>query len=422
MKKMQTLDRKTEENKDPVSQNRLESQQKLGNSMLLQKTGLGREQAGSVFQQAIQGPGSSLPYQSEMEQFFGESFGGVNVYFGRKKEMDALGANAAAYGQDIVFAEQNPSKELVAHELTHTLQQKGSSETLQGATPIGGRNDPAEKEADKVSNQMGIGASAGSIAASGNGIHLDEKGPRGGTEKVQDVTVGVGTILNVEAILRETYQRTDQAIFEEAQYMLQKGVPAQEVAKWTVEARNVAKVKIRRWNLDVLRLLAEQRNSKPFGKGGYGNKVGPTYEQLKSGSPNGRVRPKTDTQIIEGAARSNAKVNRWAGRMKIAGRIMIFIDIGISGYKVYSAPPKDRPKVFFQEAGALAGAAGGGWAGAKAGGAMGAYFGPWGAGIGAVVGGISGAIGGGWAGSKAGTWMVDQLYPTQDTFIDGDFK
>ena len=53
---------------------------------------------------------------------------------------------------------------------------------------------------------------------------------------------------------------------------------------------------------------------------------------------------------------------------------------------------------------------------------MGAYFGPWGAGIGAVVGGISGAIGGGWAGSKAGTWMVDQLYPTQDTFIDGDFK
>ena len=53
---------------------------------------------------------------------------------------------------------------------------------------------------------------------------------------------------------------------------------------------------------------------------------------------------------------------------------------------------------------------------------MGAYFGPWGAGIGALVGGIGGAIAGGFAGSEAGTWIVDKLYPPQDTAIEGDFK
>ena len=47
---------------------------------------------------------------------------------------------------------------------------------------------------------------------------------------------------------------------------------------------------------------------------------------------------------------------------------------------------------------------------------------PWGAGIGAVIGGVGGAIVGGWAGRNGGELLVDQLYPPADTAFIGSFQ
>ena len=65
-----------------------------------------------------------LPYRSEMEQGFGTSFAGVSAHTGPQAAAasQALGAEAYTVGQSVAFADPNPSKAVVAHELAHTIQ------------------------------------------------------------------------------------------------------------------------------------------------------------------------------------------------------------------------------------------------------------------------------------------------------------
>jgi hypothetical protein len=248
-----------------------------------------------------------------------------------------------------------------------------------------------------------------------------------------DVAVGAGTTAEVEAILRTLYQRADEAILREAEFMIEEAVrqgadraaTETEVAKWVIKARNEAKVKIRQWDLDVLRIMAEESNIRR-----YGNPVGPSYEQLRHGDPARGIKPRGDREIIEGVRRTRPGVNKWVGRMRIAGRIMIAVDIGISAYTIATTPEVDRPRVTLREIGGLAGAAAGGWAGAKLGGWIGAGIGAWfggagaapGAAIGAIIGGVGGAIAGGMAGRVAGDLVADQFYPPEQTAFEGDFQ
>lgn len=250
-------------------------------------------------------------------------------------------------------------------------------------------------------------------------VHAPEEG-----NKIRDVHRGAMAVVSIEALLREMYQKMDVAIGKEANYMLSKGVSEGDVAEWVVEARNAAKSKIRKWDLDVLRLLAEQRNTKV-----YGDKLGPSYKQLREGIP-GVKEPKTNKQIIESAQKTNLKVDKWSGYLKIAGKIMITIEVGVSTYEVAISDPKDRPKTLIREVAGLAGAAAGGWLGAKAGGAIGAGIGSLLGGVGAIplsaigsiLGGIGGAIGGGIFGQKASKVLVHEFYPPEDTLIEGSFE
>ncbi|HEV7590719.1 MAG TPA: hypothetical protein VGO40_21595 [Longimicrobium sp.] len=241
----------------------------------------------------------------------------------------------------------------------------------------------------------------------------------------QDVATGAGTVAEYEALLRTLYQRADEAIFAEAQFMLQSGVEPKSVAKWAVKARNQAKAAIRAWDLAVVRLLAEKRNLKK-----YGDPLGPSYEQLKAGDPAKSIRPHSDADIVRSAGKANAGVSRWAGRLRIAGRILIVVDIAIAAWQVASAPEVDRPRELLRQVGGLAGAAAGGWAGAVVGGEIGAAIGVWfggagaipGAAIGGIIGGIGGALMGGFAGYGAGDLLADQFYPPAQTGFEGGFK
>lgn len=77
--------------------------------------------------------------QREMSQKIGSDFSGVQVHTGSRavKMNDAIGARAFTVGQNIYFnanqyaPHSNQGKRLLAHELTHTMQQGGSPEMVQ---------------------------------------------------------------------------------------------------------------------------------------------------------------------------------------------------------------------------------------------------------------------------------------------------
>ena len=62
-----------------------------------------------------------------MESSFGMDFSGVESHFGMSDALGQINANAATDGKSVAFADDNPSKETVAHELTHVAQQSLSS-------------------------------------------------------------------------------------------------------------------------------------------------------------------------------------------------------------------------------------------------------------------------------------------------------
>lgn len=102
--------------------------------------------------------------RSQMETAFGESFGDVRVHTGKPagEAAEELGARAYTRGRDIYFneGEYNPStlegRELLAHELTHVVQQRGGS-SAQGAS-VGRAGDTFEREADDIAASVVRGA------------------------------------------------------------------------------------------------------------------------------------------------------------------------------------------------------------------------------------------------------------------------
>ncbi len=143
----------------------LQLQRKYGNRHVQRLVELSRKGEGEVdiapeveagIEQA-RGSGQSLDLtaQRQMESAFGTDFGSVRVHTdsGANALNHALNARAFTTGQDIFFrqGEYNPAsssgKELLAHELTHVVQQAGG---IQAKLAIGQPNDPYEQEADQV--------------------------------------------------------------------------------------------------------------------------------------------------------------------------------------------------------------------------------------------------------------------------------
>lgn len=113
------------------------------------------------------GNGRSLDSQTRafMESRFGRSLNQVRVHTGETavRANRALQSDAFAYGQNIWFnrGRYNPGTDagrfLLAHELAHTLQQRGSAPTPQTSPAVGARRNPAESNAEAVAAAVMMG-------------------------------------------------------------------------------------------------------------------------------------------------------------------------------------------------------------------------------------------------------------------------
>jgi hypothetical protein len=111
---------------------------------------------------AGRGGGQGLDHatRTQMESSFGADFGGVRVHTDAQADSlnRALSARAFTTGQDVFFrqGEYNPGssggRELLAHELTHVVQQNGDG--IQRKMTVSQPGDPHEVEADQMAKAI----------------------------------------------------------------------------------------------------------------------------------------------------------------------------------------------------------------------------------------------------------------------------
>ncbi len=175
------------------------------------------EDPAAAFGAATEGAGGEVPFREEMEALFGEDFEAVQAFFDQGGNLDELGADAAAVGDRIAFAEGNPDRELVAHELAHVLQARNGGGGLSASAPassaVAQRSSGAEVEARQAGSAVAAGRPAPAIQATASGIHLSESEGGGtaessepGTKKVTLPTFKFagGTLTGAEGSVDET--------------------------------------------------------------------------------------------------------------------------------------------------------------------------------------------------------------------------
>jgi hypothetical protein len=119
-----------------------------------------------------------VPHRAQMESVFGEDFGNVRAVAADGAALPT-GARAAAEGDTIAFRDNAPEPGLVAHELTHVVQQRrAGTNAIAAAGTIASEDDPSEREADAVAEHVTSGG-RGSVTVEARpsaSLHLD-RGP-----------------------------------------------------------------------------------------------------------------------------------------------------------------------------------------------------------------------------------------------------
>ena len=134
--------------------------------------------------ESARGGGDELPEatRESLGDAMGADLSGVRVHKGDEAHRlnQSVGARAFTVGSDIFFSNgsYDPSsgagQELLAHEVTHVVQQAGGSGTPGTVSAV---DDPAEAQARQVARLLGAGASAAagnrSLAQLAAGVHRD---------------------------------------------------------------------------------------------------------------------------------------------------------------------------------------------------------------------------------------------------------
>lgn len=118
----------------------------------------------TVVNEALSTPSRPLDSQDRrfMESRMGHDFSRVRIHTDERASASARSLQAKAYtvGQDIVFASgryspgTNEGRHLLAHELTHVVQQGQSGPSLASRMTVSQPGDPAEQEADSIADAI----------------------------------------------------------------------------------------------------------------------------------------------------------------------------------------------------------------------------------------------------------------------------
>jgi len=141
---------------------------------LLQRKPMSQAGAGvapPIVHDVLRSPGQPLDAATRafMEPRFGHDFSRVRVHTDVKAAASARSVNALAYtvGRDVVFGGNqyapgtNAGKRILAHELTHVVQQASAGVTdgpVPQALGIGSSRDPLEREADAIASRVATDA------------------------------------------------------------------------------------------------------------------------------------------------------------------------------------------------------------------------------------------------------------------------
>jgi outer membrane protein OmpA-like peptidoglycan-associated protein len=161
-----------------------------------------------------------------MEQALGTDLGGVRVHTdaGAATAARDIKAEAFTHGQEIYFGAgryqpgTTAGDQLLAHELTHTVQQQGSSAAVQGQLRISEPDEPLEREADAVAS--GIRSRGPVVQLSPQfGAHQlqrfvgTEHENLGNTTGIRQIDLGNGVILSwgqIVAIAGDYYENVEK--------------------------------------------------------------------------------------------------------------------------------------------------------------------------------------------------------------------
>jgi Domain of unknown function (DUF4157) len=153
----------------PASRSLLQMQRQFGNHyvqcvLALDRQGDGEAGAPPNVEAGIEkarGGGQTLDkgVRGQMESAFGADFSGVRVHTGPEANQLNRDVNAVAFttGQDVFFRQgaydpgSSGGRHLLAHELTHVVQQTGAIQTKLTVSPPG---DSLEREADEVAGSV----------------------------------------------------------------------------------------------------------------------------------------------------------------------------------------------------------------------------------------------------------------------------
>lgn len=132
-------------------------------------------------------PGRALdmPTRARLEPRFGTDFSGVRVHTDHHAASSAKAVGALAYtvGQHIVFGEgsyaphSRSGQHLLAHELTHSIQQRTAPTSLSPRMVVGAVDTAAEVEADHVADRVVAGHAAPAIGAMPAPVLQRQPGP-----------------------------------------------------------------------------------------------------------------------------------------------------------------------------------------------------------------------------------------------------
>jgi hypothetical protein len=139
-----------------------------------------RKSAADIAEGGFASGGHEIPHRHQMEQSFGMDFGHVRAHSDATaaRANDTLGSHAYAMGNQVAFKSASPSPSLVAHELTHVVQQTQSpSFKADGAVDTSGESEANAVEAAVTAGKPAASALRSVTPGSGPGLKPIGAGP-----------------------------------------------------------------------------------------------------------------------------------------------------------------------------------------------------------------------------------------------------